>query len=101
MEAGTVGGIEYSTDGQKWAGIRQVHEAKIVDPLVVHNSFMATGLKTQDLYTAATGGDTIHPEAESGPGRWMKIRLAGDPAWGDASQTFFKSQLQVWLIPAK
>jgi hypothetical protein len=101
MEGDTVGGVEYSADGQKWVGIRDVHETKIVDPLVVHNSFMASGLKTQDLYIRCYSRDKNHPEAESGPGRWMKLRMAGDPAWGDASRTFFKSQFQVWLIPAK
>lgn len=97
----TVGGIEYSTDGQKWTVIREAHEARIIEPFIVHNSFMASGLKTQELYIRCYSRDKNHPEADSGPGRWMKLRMAGDPAWGDASQTFFKSQLQVWLIPAK
>jgi len=100
MEGDTVGGIEYSVDGQKWTSIRQTHEAKIIEPFVAADSFDAKGLKTRDLYIRCYSRDKNHPEADFGPGRWMKFRLAGDPAWGDAASTFFQSQMQLWVTPA-
>jgi hypothetical protein len=98
----SVGGVEYSVDGRKWTTIRQLTEAKaqarIIDQFVdSHKTF--SGLNTRDLYIRCYSRDKNHPDAESGPGRWMKFRLAGDPSWGDAATTFFNGQFQFWVTP--
>jgi hypothetical protein len=99
----TVGGVEYSVDGRKWTTIRQLDEAKahaqIIDQFVDGKKTYG-GLNTQDLYICCYSRDKNHPDAESGPGRWMKFCVAGDPKWGDAAKTFFDRQLQLWVTPA-
>ncbi len=99
----TVGGVEYSVDGRKWTTIRQINEAKaqarIIDQFVDGKKTLG-GLKTQDLYIRCYSRDQNNPDAQSGPGRWMKFSMAGDPAWGDAAATFFNCQFQIWVTPA-
>ncbi len=97
-----MGGIEYSVDGQKWTTIRQLAEAKakarIIDQFVDgQKSF--SGLNTRVLYIRCYSRDKNNPEADSGTGRWIKFRMAGDPAWGDAAATFFNGQFQLWVSP--
>ena len=98
----TVGGVEYSVDGQKWTTIRELNEAKaqarIIDQFVDGKKTFG-GLNTQDLYIRCYSRDKNNPDADSGPGRWMKFRMAGDPAWGDAATTFFNCQFQLWVTP--
>jgi len=99
----TVGGIEYSVDGRKWTTIRELNEAKAQSRIIdqfVDGSKSFGGLNTRDLYIRCYSRDKNHPEAESGPGRWMKFALAGDPAWGNAATTFFDRQFQLWVTPA-
>ncbi len=96
----TVGGVEYSADGQKWTTIREVNEGKIIEPLSDGAKSFQVG-KTQDLYIRLYSRDKNNPDAGFGPGRWMKFRMGGDPAWGDASTTFFNCQLQLWVTPAE
>jgi len=97
----TVGGFEYSVSGQKWFTISETNEGKIIEPFVDANKFKATGLKTQDLYIRCYSRDKKNPEAGFGPGRWMKLRMGGDPAWGDIAETFFKCQMQLWVSAAE
>jgi hypothetical protein len=100
----TAGGVEYGVDGRKWSTIRELNEAKaearIIEPFVDGKKAFS-GLGTQDLYIRCYSRDKSNPEAGFGPGRWMKFRLGGDPAWGDAATTFFACQLQVWVAPAE
>jgi hypothetical protein len=96
----TVGGIEYSVDGRRWVTIRETDQAKIIEPFIDPDTFKAIGIKTRDLYIRCYSRDKRHPEADNGPNRWMKLRLAGDTAWGDAATTFFKAQMQLWAAPA-
>jgi len=96
---GTVGGVEYSTDGRKWSTLHEVSQGGIVEPFVDAGKSKVTGLKTQDLYIRCYSRDKNHPGNDFGPGRWMKFRMAGDPAWGDAATTFFNCQMQVWVTP--
>lgn len=96
----TVAGVEYSADGQKWTAIREVNQEGIVEPLSDGKQSFAVG-KTQDLYVRLYSRDKNNPDSSSGPGRWMKIRMAGDPGWGDAAVTFFASQMQLWVTAAK
>ena len=92
----TVAGVEYSEDGLEWKTIREVKGAGKasgnVEPLV--KDFKATALNTDTLYLRCYSRDPQNPQS-SGPGRWFKIRLSGDPGWGDAATTFFSCQLQV------
>ena len=98
----TVGGVEYSVDGQKWTTIRQINESKadarIIDQFV-DNQKAFGGLNTRVLYIRCYTRDKNHPEDVSGTGRWMKFRMAGDPAWGDAATTFSNCQFQLWVSP--
>ncbi len=99
----TVGGIEYSVDGQRWTTIRELHEAKaqarIIDQFVDGKKTFG-GLNSRDLYIRCYSRDKSNPDAQSGPGRWMKFAMGGNPAWGDAATTFFDRQLQLWVTPA-
>jgi hypothetical protein len=99
----TVGGVEYSVDGQRWTTIRELHEAKaqarIIDQFVDGKKTFG-GLNSRDLYIRCYSRDKSNPDVQSGPGRWMKFAMAGNPAWGDAATTFFDRQLQLWVTPA-
>ncbi|MBN2474705.1 MAG: endo-1,4-beta-xylanase [Pirellulales bacterium] len=97
--SGTVGGVEYSIDGRNWSTLREVSQGGIVEPFVDAGKSKVTGLKTQDLYIRCYSRDESNPGNDFGPGRWMKFRMAGDPAWGDAATTFFNGQMQVWVTP--
>jgi len=98
----TVAGVEFSEDGREWKTIREVKGADkpggIIEPLV--KDFQATDLNTDRLFIRLYTRDPSAPAA-SGPGRWLKVRMSGDPNWGDAATTFFASQLQVWVAPVK
>jgi hypothetical protein len=98
----TVGGVEYSVDGRKWTTIRQLEEPKarvqIIDEFIGGNKTFA-GLNTRELYLRCYSRDKRNPAAGSGPGRWMKFCMGGDPKWGDVARTFFDRQLQVWVTP--
>jgi len=100
----SVGGIEYSVDGRTWTTIRELHQAK-VEPLIIDRFVDGTktfgGLNTRDLYIRCYSRDKNDPEAPTGPGRWMKFAMAGDPAWGDVATTFFNCQFQLWVTPAR
>ena len=99
----TVGGVEYSVDGQRWTTIRELHEAKaqarIIDQFVDGKKTFG-GLNSRDLYIRCYSRDKSNPDAQSGPGRWMKFAMGGNPAWGDAATTFFDRQFQLWVTPA-
>ena len=92
----SVGGVEFSEDGQKWMTIRETSEGKIIEPFADGKKSFG-GLKTQDLFIRCYSRDKNNPDADSGPNRWMKFRMGGDPSWGDASSTFFASQMQLWV----
>jgi polysaccharide biosynthesis protein PslG len=100
---GSVGGVEYSVDGKKWTVVREINEPtaanRIIEPLVAGQQAIK-GLKTENLYLRCYSRDKQDPEAGFGPGRWMKLRMGGDPAWGDVAMTFFNGQLQLWVVPA-
>jgi hypothetical protein len=97
---GTVGGAEYSVDGRDWTVLREIAAAGIVEPLLDPAVAKAEGLHTRELYIRFFSRDKADPAAAHGPNRWMKLRLSGDPAWGDRAETFFSNQVQVWLTPS-
>ncbi len=98
----TVAGVEYSEDGKRWQTIREIKGSEtataIVEPLV--KDFKTTGLNTETLYIRLYSRNPEAPQA-SGPGRWLKVRMSGDPSWGDADTSFFSSQVQVWVAPVE
>lgn len=95
-----VGGVEYSVDGQKWTTIREVNKGEIVEPLSDGKKTFEIA-KAQDLYLRLYSRDKNNPDAANGANRWMKLRMAGDPSWGDASSTFFANQMQLWVTVAE
>jgi polysaccharide biosynthesis protein PslG len=96
----TVAGVEYSTDGADWKPMVEIKGPKtaIIEPLV--GDFKAEGLDTDTLYIRYYTRDPNKPEAD-GPGRWLKLRMSGDPSWGDAATTFFSCQHQIWVTASK
>lgn len=94
---GSVGGAEYSTDGQKWTLLREVSAGGLVEPLLDPSTTKVSGLHTREIYIRFFSRDKANPGNDFGPNRWMKMRMGGDPAWGDRAETFFKSQLQIWV----
>jgi hypothetical protein len=98
----TVAGAEYSEDGRQWKTISEVKgsekDSGAIEPLFKESK--AAGLNTDTLYIRLYTRDPEAPQA-SGPGRWLKLRMSGDPSWGDAATTFFSNQLQVWVTPVK
>jgi hypothetical protein len=59
------------------------------------------GLNTKVLAVRVFTRDSEHPEAKSGTKMYFKMRVSGDPSWGDASVTFVKAQNQIWVTPFK
>jgi len=102
LRENTVAGVEYSEDGLEWKTIREVKGAdkpvNVIEPFV--KEFKATDLNTDTLFIRLYTRDPQNPEA-SGPGRWLQVRLSGDPRWGDVATAFFTNQLQVWVTPVK
>lgn len=94
----TVGGVEYSTDGKSWTTIREVNKPGIISTFVPPTAPIAANLKTLELYLRFYSRNKTDA---AGQNYWMKFRMAGDPSWGDASSTFFKQQLQLWVTPAE
>ena len=97
---GTVGGADYSVDGRNWTILREVAAGGIVEPLLDPAKVKVDGLSTRELYLRFFSRDKANPAAGFGSNRWMKLRLAGDPAWGDRVETFFKVQPQIWVVPS-
>jgi len=102
LAANTVAGVEYSEDGRQWKPISQIEGSQkasgAVEPLVA--DFKAADLNTDTLYIRLYTRDPQAPQA-GGPGRWLKLRMSGDPNWGDAETTFFRNQVQVWVSPMR
>jgi len=96
----TVGGVEYSVDGRSWNSIREISAKGIVEPLLSPATAKVEDLHTRSLYLRFYTRDKANPDSDFGPNRWMKLRLTGDPAWGDRAQTFFRSQVQLWVKPS-
>lgn len=94
----SVGGIEYSIDGRNWTTIREVNKPGIISTFLPQTAPIATNLKTSELYLRFYSRNKTDA---AGQNYWMKFRMAGDPAWSDASATFFNQQLQLWVTPAK
>ena len=95
---GTVGGADYSVDGRNWTILREVASGGIVEPLLDPAKAKVDGLNARELHLRFFSRDKANPSAGFGPNRWMKLRLAGDPAWGDRAETFFKTQPQLWVV---
>jgi hypothetical protein len=95
-------GIEYSLNGKKWVTIQEVKGSEpggtgfkmggnFGKDLTVKN------IVTQQLYLRVYARDASDPENRHGDTRWLRVILAGDPAWGDAARTFFACQPQLWV----
>ncbi len=97
--AGAVAGVEYSTDGQAWKPLAQTDRAGQIDRFADPDKARAAGLSATDLYLrfyvrGKTNADEIAPDTT------FRLRLGGDPMWGDAAQTFFNAQAQLFVTPA-
>jgi hypothetical protein len=97
-----IAGVEYSTDGTTWAPVGEPHKGTraVLNPLVgpdVVISDLDTRLLLLRIYTR----DGDHPEADGGVELFLKMRISGDPSWGDAATTFFRCQNQVWVTTKK
>lgn len=100
-------GVEYSFDGKKW---KTLQEVKGTDPGMAGGMKMGgafgkgvrvADISTQLLFLRVYARDAKDPEARHGDTRWLRLILAGDPAWGDAERTFFASQPQLWVAAGK
>ena len=100
MKSGTVGGVEYSTDGQNWKTIRQIDKGGIIERFADPDTAEVKGLKTRNLYLRFYSRGEDGSENQPGGHYWMKFRTAGDPSWGDAHTTFFQQQFQLWVTEA-
>ena len=97
-----VAGLEYSTDGQQWVKVKEVEGHNgIIDRFMSPKTEIVTGLKTQDLYLRFYSRAKGDPDASYADSAWFKMRLGGDPSWGDASSTFFANQIQIWVTAAQ
>ncbi|MFA5206960.1 MAG: hypothetical protein WC708_21370 [Lentisphaeria bacterium] len=90
------GGFFYSPDGSSWtAGWSGSSAANPgwVEPLL--NNYQVTGLNTQDLYLAFSTYDITDPAntVDSNTARYLQLRTAGAPSWGE--NYFFTNQLQL------
>lgn len=100
-------GAEYSVDGKKWATIQEVKgsDPSMQGGMKMGGSFgkgiTIDGLSTQLLFLRVYARDAQDPAQRRGDTRWIRIILSGDPAWGDASRTFFASQPQLWVSAGK
>lgn len=99
-------GIEYSLNGKKWTVIQ---ETKGSDPGatgfkmggVFGKGLTVKNISTQQLFLRVYARDAQDPEARHGDTRWLRVIMAGDPAWGDAERTFFANQPQLWVGAGK
>ncbi len=95
-------GVEYSLDGTAWAPLGEPHQGTqaVVQGLVKADTTV-TGIDTRLLLLRIYTRDLDHPDAAEGGGQYLKMRVSGDPSWGDAAKTFAKAQNQVWVVPRK
>lgn len=93
-------GVEYSVDGKTWrpVGTAEKGTRAVVNPLLA-NTTVIDGLDTRILLLRIVTRDSEHPESDTGPEMYLKMRISGDPAWGDVRTTFFTSQNQIWVTP--
>jgi hypothetical protein len=88
-------GVEYSTDEKAWTLAKEIRgESKVVAPFPAAVTAV-DGLDTRTLYLRVFARNSSNPAANSG--MYLKVRLAGNPAWGDSTTTFFTGQARVWL----
>ena len=98
----TVGGVEYSVDGQKWTTIRQLAEAKaqarIIDQFVDGQRHSAAE-HAGPLHSLLQPRQD-HREADSGRAL-DEISHGRRPGLGDVATTFFNCQFQLWVLPPR
>lgn len=92
--AHAVAGFEYSIDGKTWKIIHEVGDGGAANQLFDPQKIQADGLNTTDLYLRFYIRDKNNP-AILGRGSRIRIRMGGDPGWGDAAQTFARAQWQL------
>ncbi len=100
----TCAGAEYSIDGNVWKKIREEKGSGELDEQTIGKfveNYKADNLKTRTLYIRYYSRSLKEPKQLFGPGRWIKLWLAGDPGWGDVATTFFIHQPQIWVTAAK
>ncbi|HBC85823.1 MAG TPA: hypothetical protein DCZ94_02590 [Lentisphaeria bacterium] len=101
----TCAGVEFSIDGNAWRTIREVKgttdgvDEGTIDS--ISTEAKVEKLKTRTLYIRYYSRSIKNPKELFGPARWIKLWMAGDPAWGDVATTFFKIQPQIWVTAAK
>ena len=96
-----VAGVEYSVDGKDWKTLKETPKGtrSVVAPFA--DKVAATGLNTKTLFLRLYARDSANPAADTGPEMYFKLRISGDPGWGDAATTFFTCQNQIWVTEAK
>lgn len=102
LAPGCAAGVEYSLDGTAWAALGEPQKGThaVVQGLVKADT-VVTGIDTRLLLLRIYTRDLDHPDAAEGGGQYLKMRVSGDPSWGDAAKTFAKAQNQVWVMPRK
>lgn len=98
MAPSCVAGLEYSLDGKAWKTVFEHPKGtRAVTAPLIPNSNTIVGLDTKALFLRIYARDGANPIATSGPEMYLKVRISGDPGWGDAATTFAQSQSQVWV----
>lgn len=95
LEADCTAGLEYSTDEKTWTIAKEVKGLNAVVSPFPAATTVVDGLNTTTLLLRIYARNPGNPAATSG--MYLKLRMAGDPSWGDAATTFFTSQPRVWL----
>ena len=93
-----IAGVEFSADGTTWFPVGQPQKGvrALVNPLVAETNVVG-GLNTRLLLLRIYTRDGAHPTSSTGPEMYLKMRISGNPGWGDAAQTFANAQNQVWV----
>lgn len=93
------GGIAYSLDGIDWTNnLVQFTSANGSNFTVEGDTYTVTGLLTQDIYLKYYTTDLTNPNATSGGNRFMVLRMAGSPDWGQ--NDFYGNQMQISVVAA-
>lgn len=98
LEPTCAAGLEYSADGKTWAIAKEVKGQSLVASPFPGPNTAVDGLDTTTLFLRIYARNTSDTSATTGSGMYLKVRMAGDPSWGDAATTFFTGQARVWLI---
>ncbi len=93
-----IGQFLYSTDGTNWTSLYSTTTGVLGEPLV---DATVDNLNTQTLYIALSTSNLTHPDDTYGGSRYTKMRMAGDPNWGNNDpNAFFNNQWDLYVTTA-